>query len=217
MHCSKCGAEVVEEAVFCHQCGARIGEEPGQNAPAPTFSAEETPAQRFRPKPGRDEDDDTEEALWQGSYCRQTMIGPFMVAVVIGIASIIAGVLIGQRVLTIILIVGNILLFAGIALRYLFLRVNVRYELTTQRFVHERGILRRVTDRIEVIDFDDITVEQGPIERVLGIGKIRITSSDRTHPEFLLAGIEGVRNVAGMMDEARRTERRRRGLHIEAV
>ena len=69
----------------------------------------------------------------------------------------------------------------------------------------------------ETIDIDDVTVQQGPVQRMLGIGTVKMTSSDRTTPEFVLVGIEDVRKVAAMIDEARRNERRKRGLHIEAV
>ena len=72
-------------------------------------------------------------------------------------------------------------------------RMSVRYCLTTQRFVHERGILRRVNDRIEVLDMDDITFEQGLLERLSGVGTIRIAvpRSDRSR-----AGVAGHRERA---------------------
>ena len=74
-----------------------------------------------------------------------------------------------------------------------------------------------MTDRIETIDMDDIAFVQGPVERVLGIGSIKVTSSDRTHPELHLIGIENVQHVAEMIDNARRAERLRRGIHIESI
>ena len=96
-------------------------------------------------------------------------------------------------------------------------RMSVRYCLTTQRFVHERGILRRVNDRIEVLDMDDITFEQGLLERLSGVGTIRIVSHDQTDPELVLPGIENVKHVAALFDDARLAERRRRGLHVEQI
>jgi len=74
-----------------------------------------------------------------------------------------------------------------------------------------------VTDRIENIDMDDITYEQKFIERFVGVGTVIISSSDRTHPELRLIGIENVKEVADQMDDIRRAERRRRGLHIESI
>lgn len=96
-------------------------------------------------------------------------------------------------------------------------KLSVSYRLTTRRFFHEKGILRRVTDRIELIDIDDITVEQSIIDRLVGVGTIKITSSDRTHPELVLRGIKDARRVADLMDNARLEERRRRAVHLEAI
>jgi membrane protein YdbS with pleckstrin-like domain len=105
--------------------------------------------------------------------------------------------------------------YLGVVLAYR--RLSVRYRLTSSRFFHEQGILRHVTDRIEVIDMDDISYEQSLLQRMMGVGTIRITSSDRTHPVLDIRGIENVREVSSLMDDARRDERRRRGLHIESV
>jgi membrane protein YdbS with pleckstrin-like domain len=80
-----------------------------------------------------------------------------------------------------------------------------------------RGLLWRQTDRIEIIDVDDVSFTQGPVERIFGIGTVRISSSDNTHPELALPGIENVQLVSGLIDDSRRKERRRRGLYIESV
>jgi uncharacterized membrane protein YdbT with pleckstrin-like domain len=95
--------------------------------------------------------------------------------------------------------------------------MSVSYRLTTQRFIHELGLLRRVNNRIELLDMDDITFEQGLLERLVGVGTIRIGSSDRTDPELVLPGIENVKEVAAILDNARLAERRRRGVHIEQI
>ena len=96
-------------------------------------------------------------------------------------------------------------------------KLNVDYQLTTQRFVHQTGILRRVTNRIEAIDIDDVSYEQGIFERVVNVGAICIISSDRSHPELILRGIDQVGDVAKLIDITRHKERLQRGLHIEAV
>ncbi len=91
------------------------------------------------------------------------------------------------------------------------------YELTSQRLKHRHGILFRHNDRIELIDIDDVMYRQGPVQTALGLGTIEITSSDTSHPQFLVSGIDDVRKVADLIDDARRAERRKRGLHIEAI
>ena len=112
---------------------------------------------------------------------------------------------------------GIFLAWLGLLFRLWYKRLDVKYRVTTQRLFHEKGILRRATDRVEIIDIDDVRFEQGLVDRFTGVGKIRITSSDRTDPELVMFGIENAKEVADKIDKARRKERVRRGLHIETV
>jgi uncharacterized membrane protein YdbT with pleckstrin-like domain len=148
------------------------------------------------------------------------MIGNWIVAGLLSILLLGGMVATGQFVNPIAwIIVGGVLVimwgWLGCLLAYR--KLSVRYELSTQRFIHKTGILRRTTDRIEVIDIDDVTYVQGVVQRMVGVGTIKISSSDRTHPELLLIGIDNVIEIADQIDDVRRKERRRRGLHIEAI
>jgi uncharacterized membrane protein YdbT with pleckstrin-like domain len=100
---------------------------------------------------------------------------------------------------------------------FLYRRLSIQYQVTTQRLIHQRGILVRVTDRIELIDVDDISFSQGLVQRMLGVGNITISGSDKTDPVLVMLGIDQVAKVAGLIDDARRSERRKHSLHIEAV
>lgn len=241
MHCPKCGAEVAELSVYCHKCGERIdldeeqsspsgqGEaEAGQYAPPevesrqPTDEPAPAPAERFRETATARQaaDEEPEEDLWQGRYSSKAMIRAWALSGLITVALLVLGIWIWRRYafwpMAVILVALLLLwLYQFFAMKYR--QWHVRYRLTNQRFIHETGILRRVTDRIEVIDMDDITFEQTLLERFVGVGTIRISSSDRTHPELLLEGIDNVKEVAGTIDDTRRSERRRRGLHIESI
>ena len=96
-------------------------------------------------------------------------------------------------------------------------RIGVHYRLTRFRLFHEHGVLTRVTDRLETIDIDDVTVKQTLLQRVLGIGTVIVMSSDRTVPQLRMEGIDHVIHVADLIDNTRRAERQRRGLHLEAT
>jgi membrane protein YdbS with pleckstrin-like domain len=106
-----------------------------------------------------------------------------------------------------------VVLWGWLGLTLLYRRMTVRYRLTAYRFFHERGLLARTGDRIQVIAIDDVSVEQGPIDRLLGIGTIVLHARDTTSPTLRLPGIENVRDVADLIDGARRAERNRRGLY----
>ncbi|HTM56131.1 MAG TPA: PH domain-containing protein, partial [Pirellulales bacterium] len=96
-------------------------------------------------------------------------------------------------------------------------RLGVTYKLTNQMFYHQRGVIVRTTDRIELIEIHDVTFEQGLFDRMVDVGSIKISSNDRTDPIFYVRGVENVSEVARMIDQARRGEQVRRGRRIESL
>ncbi len=242
MKCPACGAEVEEVSIYCPKCGERVEgpdesmpsmgdpEEPQEEAaaaeapaapqtPAPGTSPPQTPADALKDSVAARQElaDDEELELWKGRYAKRTMVGTWLLCGLITIALLVLGIWVGRKTLWIILVVLLLAMWGYPTLVLMYRRLSIRYRLTTQRFFHQKGILRRVTDRIEVIDIDDISYDQTILERMVNVGTIHVTSSDRSHPVLHIYGIENVEEVASMMDTARRKERIRRGLHIEAV
>ena len=211
MVCRSCGAEIVDGARFCQNCGASLTAVDESAVP-------KSVAEKMRRGSGV-VSDATEEHLWRGGYAAKAMYGWWLTGVV---AALLCSVgLLTVSGFTSGAILGSLLVWgivaAALGLTFAYRKLSVHYELTSQRFIHQHGILKRVTDRIEVIDMDDVTYEQGLIQRLLGVGKIQISSTDRSHPELALLGIADVERVAEMIDDVRRQERLRRGLHIEAI
>ena len=176
----------------------------------------------FQPRVGMSQE--PENRLWEGGYSAKAMYGTWLILAAVTLAVIAAMIVlpilkimppVETNVWWIVLgaLLGTWVL--GIA-TFLYRRLSVHYELTTQRFIHSRGILVRTVDRIDVIDLDDVSYVQGIIPRTLGVGKIQLQSKDRSHPSLLLAGIDQVERVSGMIDDVRRKERRKRSLHIDA-
>lgn len=149
------------------------------------------------------------------------MYGTWLMSVLVTVAAIVLAAMYvrGENAGTLWMIIGaGILILWCLTIGvYLYRRLGMHYELTTQRFLHQTGILVRQTDRIEVIDIDDVSFSQGIIQRILGVGKIQISSTDRSHPELVLFGIDKVPEIASLIDDVRREERRRRSLHIEQI
>jgi membrane protein YdbS with pleckstrin-like domain len=216
MECPHCGEQISQQSRFCPQCGGNIG---GGKLAAGNESDSTTPQNKLRSAANRGADDlGPEVKLWEGTYSKFAMIGAWVGAAVVSLASVVIGLFGALSGGAWLAIVGaNAALWLALVARYFYLRFSRHYTLTNQRFTHMRGLLWRQTDRIETIDIDDVAFNQGPIERMFGIGTVRITSSDQSHPELSLPGIENVQTVAASIDDARRNERRRRGLYIESV
>lgn len=192
----------------------------GDPAAAGRPESDLSPVSRFREqassKQSAADDDDQEQKLWSGGYSGKAMVGTWILLVIVGLSLLILPFFVPAIPFPVAL--GLVLLAWVIGgLIYAYRRLAVHYELTNQRFVHQTGLLTRRTDRIEVIDIDDVTCTQGPVQRAFGVGTIVLTGSDRTHPTLSMIGIAGVRDVASLIDDTRRKERRRRSLHIEAI
>ena len=224
MKCESCGVEAVSGAKFCQECGRQVVDLGGPlnaSAEGPGLNTSEEaalgPKEKFQSLAEKSQLDDSipEEQLWTGGYSAKAMLGIWLSTVSASVIAVILGAMMEIGALLVLEMIAVFWFIAMIVL--LYRKLHVHYQLTSQRFIHKSGILKRVTDRIEVIDIDDVTYAQGLLQRLLGVGTIKITSSDRSHPELWLHGIDGVQRVAGIIDDIRRQERRRRGLHIEAI
>jgi hypothetical protein len=222
MRCPACGVEVVQEAVYCHKCGERLL--PAENGPPPAAGPTEQPAAGPADAFGqaaaarRETLGEPEREIWRGGYSSKAMAAGWAISALVDVALLVVGIYFkfeskGWLILLLLMFLPWLYYFAVLCYR----RMSVGYVLTTQRFMHEHGILRRINGRIELLDIDDITLEQGLWERLVGVGTIRIVSHDRTDPELALPGIENVGEVTTLFDNARLAERRRRGLHVEQI
>jgi uncharacterized membrane protein YdbT with pleckstrin-like domain len=185
----------------------------------PKPDEDQTAAERFRDAVSNsDADEEVEEELWQGRYSGKAMVGYWAasVVVVLAIAAILFSSITTGRALLGVLGVA-VVVWGGLGLLLGYRKLSNFYRLTNQRLIHKEGVLRQTTDRIEVIDMDDVTYVQGIVERMLSVGTIQITSSDRSHPRLDLQGIDDVQRIADLIDDVRRLERRKRGIHIESI
>ena len=164
-----------------------------------------------------------ETKMWEGGFSPKAMYGAWLISSVISLAVIlglIVATIAGMSVESakplwlsgFFALVAWWLIAVGI---YYYRRWGVYYELTSQRFIHSSGLLVRTTDRIDVIDIDDVAYTQGLVQRLLNVGTIQLTSQDASHPRLLLRGIDDVEKVSVLIDDVRRKERRKRSLHID--
>jgi membrane protein YdbS with pleckstrin-like domain len=233
VRCNQCGREIANDASFCPYCGERLaapivpgGQGDPNVAPAPQPVVD--PALAPHPSVATDRlqrettrfggKDPTEEELWSGTFSPKAMLGTIILIAAITLGSAIAVALVWNTGLGWAAVgIGAVILWGWLGLTVLYRRLSIHYRLTRFRLFFERGVVGRTIDRIETIDIDDVTVTQGPVERMLGIGTIIVASSDRTLPQLRMAGIDHVKAVADLIDSTRRAERQRRGLHLEST
>lgn len=208
MRCTVCQTVLPVGAQFCPGCGRPVAPDPAPPTPAEQLRASQRAAAAAP---------DTEQELWHGTFSPKALVGWWLVAALVTLLGPVVALLLAHPAAWWLWLAAMVLLWGGTGLRLLVARLSVEYTLTTQRLIHKHGLLHRVTNRVEVIDIDDVTYAQGPIERLLGVGTIKLLSSDVSDPQLILRGIDDVQKVATLIDNARREERRRRGLYLESV
>jgi uncharacterized membrane protein YdbT with pleckstrin-like domain len=208
MLCPACSINAPADSVYCPKCGHRMSE--------PAAATSTTPTERLKSaRPPAD--NEPERPLWHGSFSPKAMYGQWLIALVITLVAIVLCVVVPNPITWLVAGIAVPVVWLCMGAYLLYKRLSVEYSLSTQRFVMQSGILRRITNRIEVIDIDDVTVEQGFIERMFGVGTIKILSSDVSDPKVQLPGIDDVKRIATMIDDVRREERRKRSMYIESV
>jgi uncharacterized membrane protein YdbT with pleckstrin-like domain len=83
--------------------------------------------------------------------------------------------------------------------RWLTLRCT-SYVLTSERLRITTGVFSRRSEELELYRVKDLTVEQPFLQRLFGLGRLILHTSDRTNPVLVLPGM---RDVAGLRDIVR--------------
>jgi membrane protein YdbS with pleckstrin-like domain len=148
----------------------------------------------------------------------KTLVRPVLVAVVVVIAALIVEVIIpsgryavaGRLVVAVVALLALMLWLIGPLLRW---RLTT-YELTTRRLRVRSGVLTRRGRDIPLARVNDVSFEQGPLDRLLGCGRLVVESAGE-HGQITLTEIPHVEQVHATLfrlveDEQRRLERQQR-------
>jgi membrane protein YdbS with pleckstrin-like domain len=198
--CPECKQPVSDRATSCPRCGLALA------ASAPAAASPWGPAHPAAAAAAH------EEVVWEGGVSPRLLAReipgaawavaapplailalPYALHLVRGLNREIRSAVIEQDRTIRLLVIGLVLLFslvrlARVALRYLQLKTT-RYRLTNQRLTIESGLFSRRVDDVDLRSVQDVGLEQSALERVLGVGRLMIISSDPTRPRVVLAGI----------------------------
>ncbi|GJM64687.1 PH domain-containing protein [Persicobacter diffluens] len=107
-----------------------------------------------------------------------------------------------------ILIASGVLILM-IAWQVIYL-ATVKYEITRTQIIYSRGILSYETDYLEMYRVKDYIKKQSLIARILGIMNFTLITSDKSHPEFSMIGIQDSNipdTVRKLVELSRKTNR----------
>jgi uncharacterized membrane protein YdbT with pleckstrin-like domain len=145
----------------------------------------------------------------------KTLIRPFLLAVIVVAAALVAEVFAAgskgaAAVQLAIAAVAILVLMLWLAVPVLRWRTTT-YELTTRRLRMREGIVTRRGRDIPLVRINDVSFENGLLDRLLGAGRLVVESAGE-HGQILLNDIPHVEQVQGTLfrlveEEQRRLER----------
>lgn len=108
------------------------------------------------------------------------------------------------------------ILTLGIAALVYWLRArSVRYRITTQRVIVERGLFSKRMDQIDLYRINDYSVERPFFQRMVGTGNLTLETMDKTSRELAITGLHtDVMALYESLRKATEDEKRRRGVRL---
>jgi hypothetical protein len=89
---------------------------------------------------------------------------------------------------------------------------SIRYRVSNYRIDYERGFFSRDIDTLELWHVEDLHFHQSLLDRLLGVGLIRVVSRDDTLPELTLRGIPNPRPLYETLKQRVIAVKRSRGV-----
>jgi membrane protein YdbS with pleckstrin-like domain len=87
-----------------------------------------------------------------------------------------------------------------------------RYRISNYRIDFERGLLSKKIDTLELWHVDDISFQQGLLDRIFNVGQVTIISDDKTTPRLELEGLPNPRPIFDSLKQRVIAVKRQRGV-----
>lgn len=144
---------------------------------------------------------------WRGVlsfYVKAAGVALVLGAIAAGITALL-GTLSWLIVVLVVAVVLGLAVLAGFVLRQ-----STTYTITDQRLSIRRGLLAKKVQQTHVERVQNVNTEQGPLDRMLNVGKVDFDTAGSDDSEFAFVGIADPAAIVQAVDEAQREARRRR-------
>ncbi|MGA8087005.1 MAG: PH domain-containing protein [Terracidiphilus sp.] len=158
---------------------------------------------------------ETEKTLFTGSPAMIYSVGqivPFLVLLVLAGVAIYVLDIENQTSYILYVVLGALVAWGAILLRYFVQSRALHYTITTQRIKLNRGWLSKVQESLELFRIDHFELREPLGSRLLGQSFLHVYSSDAELENFSIYGIPNLAALADQLRECQLRERARRSL-----
>ncbi|MFH1371128.1 MAG: PH domain-containing protein [Planctomycetota bacterium] len=90
------------------------------------------------------------------------------------------------------------------------------YEVSTERIEFGRGIFDRRVDNLDMFRVVDLKLRRSVLDCLVGVGSVMLTTTDKSHPEFMFEKIRDARELYDAIKKASLSaDRRTNVIHME--
>jgi len=140
-----------------------------------------------------------------------------------GVLLIIAAVLVifarhVEAVGAYLLVVGLILALAVAAvLFYKILQIRkTYYTVSAERIEHSTGVFSQRIDNLDMFRVVDIKLRRSVFDRIVGVGTVTLTTTDKSHPEFVFQKVKNSHELYDIIKKASLSaDRKTNVIHME--
>ena len=145
-----------------------------------------------------------ESALWTGHSSQWTHFWYYLMCALLAIGCLVAAALTAGLAA-----IGLVVPLVMWGVRW-WVNKTTLYELTSQRLRKSSGIFNRVVDELELFRVKDYSMEQPFFLRMVGLGNLKLVTSDATTPTVTIPAIPQVESVRELIRNAVQAERDRK-------
>src|SRR5215208_199104 len=84
--------------------------------------------------------------------------------------------------------------------------LTTRYKLTNERLITTHGFISKRIEEIELYRVNDVAMKQSIMERMFGLGDVRLETTDATTPESHVHDVQNPERVKDLIRQAARSE-----------